>query len=57
MPLETEFDAGTPGSGDSWILELTFTRNSGEWSGSGRWIVLFQQQDDIASFGNATATK
>lgn len=57
MPLETEFDAGTPGSGDLWTVELTFTHESGEWSGSGRWIVLVAQQDDVLGTGPATATK
>lgn len=56
-PLVSEFDSGDWGSGDLWTVDLTFTQTDGAWTGTGRWKVESQGADDIASFGNATATK
>jgi hypothetical protein len=56
-PQTSEFDSGDLGSGDLWTVDLTFTQTDGAWTGTGRWEWVSQQADDIASFGNATATK
>ncbi len=56
-PQTSEFDSGDVGTGDLWSVALTFTLTDGEWTGAGRWEWVSQKADDIASFGNATATK